>query len=72
MVYHYKDNGEWRSAPELPENYGGYSLYNKARVIINDYHGDRPYDYLSIHKKKFPYNAKGRFPNNTTASSEKV
>ncbi|WP_412476324.1 hypothetical protein [Flavobacterium sp. TBRC 19031] len=71
MVYYYKDNGEWRTAPELPQNYGGYSLYNKARVIIDDYDGDRPYDYLSIHKKKFPYNSKGRFPNNTTASTEK-
>lgn len=51
MVYHYKDNGEWKTAPELPQNYGGYSLYNKARVIIDDYDGDRPYDYLSVHKK---------------------
>jgi hypothetical protein len=36
MVYHYKDSGEWKTAPELPQNYGGYSLYNKASVVIND------------------------------------
>lgn len=72
MVYHYKDSGEWKTAPELPQNYGGYSLYNKASVVINDYDGDRPYDYLSVHKKRFPYNSKGRFTNNTTASSEKI
>ena len=70
MVYHYKENGEWKKAPELPQNYGGYSLYNKARVIIDDYDGDRPYDYLSVHKKKYPYNSKGRFRNNTTASTD--
>ena len=68
MVYHYKENGEWKTAPELPQNYGGCSLYNKARVIIDDYDGDRPYEYLSVHKKKYPYNSKGRFRNNTTAS----
>lgn len=70
MVYHYKENGEWKTAPELPENYGGYSIYNKVRVVINDYDDDKPYNLLSIHKKKFPYNSKGRFNTNTTASAE--
>lgn len=63
MVYYYKENGEWQTAPELPKNYGGYSLYNKARVTINDYDGDNPYDLLPIHKKMYPYNSKGRFAN---------
>jgi hypothetical protein len=70
MVYHYKENGEWKTAPELPQNYGGYSIYNKVRVVINDYDDDKPYDLLSIHKKRFPYNSKGRFNTNTTASAE--
>ncbi|WP_396195030.1 hypothetical protein [Flavobacterium sp.] len=70
MVYYFKDKGEWKTATELPVNYGGYSLYNKARVVIDDYDDDRPYDNLSVHKKKFPYNSKGRFANNTTESSD--
>lgn len=70
MVYYYKENGEWKTAPELPQNYGGYSIYNKVRVVINDYDDDKPYDLLSIHKKRFPYNSKGRFNTNTTASAE--
>jgi hypothetical protein len=70
MVYYYKENGEWKTAPELPQNYGGYSIYNKVRVVINDYDDDKPYNLLSIHKKRFPYNSKGRFNTNTTASAE--
>lgn len=63
MVYYYKENGEWQTAPELPKNYGGYSLYNKARVTINDFDDDNPYELLPIHKKMYPYNSKGRFAN---------
>ena len=67
-VYLYKDDGEWIEAEELPKNYGGYSLYNKSRVAITDYNGDEPYLLLQAHKKKFPYNSKGRFPVQTAAS----
>ncbi len=67
-VYLYKDSGEWLEAEELPKNYGGYSLYNKARVAITDYKGEEPYLLLSAHKKKFPYNSKGRFPVQTAES----
>lgn len=70
-VYLYREDGEWVEAEELPKNYGGYSLYNKVRVTIDDYDGDEPYLMIDAHKKKFPYNAKGRFANQTqTASSE--
>jgi hypothetical protein len=73
-VYLYKEDGEWTEAEELPTNYGGYSLYNKVRVTIEDYDGDEPYLLLAEHKKKYPYNAKGRFPNaktqTQTASTE--
>jgi hypothetical protein len=67
-VYLYKDQGEWIEAEELPKNYGGYSLYNKSRVSITDYDGDEPYLMLEIHKKTYPYNAKGRFANQTASN----
>lgn len=67
-VYLYKDKGEWNEAEELPTNYGGYSLYNKVKVVIEDYDGDEPYLLLPIHKKLFPYNSKGRFTNQTASS----
>ncbi len=72
-VYLYKEDGEWTEAEELPANYGGYSLYNKVRVTIENYDGDEPYLLLAEHKKMYPYNSKGRFQTPTkpqTASSE--
>jgi len=68
MVYYYKENNEWQTAPELPINYGGYSLYNKVRVVIKDYDGENPQQFLNAHKKLYPYNAKGRFTNATASS----
>ena len=70
LVYHYKVNGQWQQAENLPTNYGGYSLYNKVRVAITDFDGNEPYQLLKKHKKMYPYNSKGRFTNQTTSSSE--
>ncbi|WP_396158084.1 hypothetical protein [Flavobacterium sp.] len=67
-VYLFKDQGEWIEAEELPKNYGGYSLYNKVKVSITDYDGDEPYLMLELHKKMYPYNSKGRFPNQTAST----
>jgi hypothetical protein len=66
MVYHYRDKGVWTTAPELPQNYGGYSLYNKAHVEITNYDDDDPYKLILLHKKIYPYNSKGRFAYATT------
>jgi len=68
LVYYFKLNGEWKIAEELPTNYGGYSLYNKVRVAINDYDGEEPYSLIKFHKKMYPYNSKGRFTNQTASA----
>lgn len=70
LVYHFKVNGQWQQAENLPTNYGGYSLYNKVRVAITDFDGNEPYQLLKTHKKMYPYNSKGRFTNPTASSSE--
>ena len=69
LVYHYKVNGQWEKAEDLPTNYGGYSIYNKVRVAITDFDGDEPYQLLKTHKKMYPYNSKGRFTNQTDSAS---
>lgn len=69
MVYIYRENGKWQTAEELPVNYGGYSLYSKVRVKITDYSGEEPHTLLPLHKKKYPYNAKGRFTYATASSN---
>ena len=67
-VYYFKENNEWKTAKELPLNYGGYSMYNKLKVNITDYDDDKPFQYLKLHKKLFPYNSKGRFTKSPNAS----
>ena len=54
-IYYYKENGEWITAEEIPDGYRGYSIYNKSTVYITDYDDDYPYQFIQIHKKKFPY-----------------
>jgi hypothetical protein len=54
-IYYYKENGEWITAEEIPDGYRGYSFYNKITVYITDYDDDYPYQFIEIHKKKYPY-----------------
>jgi hypothetical protein len=49
--YIFKHNGEWHYAAELPQNYGGYSLYKTTRTFITDYDGEEPFQFLDTHKK---------------------
>ena len=69
MVYYYKEEGTWNEADELPENYGGYSIYNKGKVSIANFDGEKPYELLALHKKLYPYNSKGRFTYSTASTN---
>ena len=59
-IFHYQENNTWITNKQLPPNYGGYSLYKKERVILTDFEGDNPEQLIKIHRKMYPYNAKGR------------
>ncbi len=59
-IYHFWQDGQWITAEELPAAYGGYSLFKNEKIQIIDYDGDNPETMITIHSKKFPYNAKGR------------
>lgn len=59
-VYHFWQNNQWNIAEELPEDYGGYSLFKNEKIQIIDYDGDHPETMIKIHTKNFPYNSKGR------------
>ena len=67
-VYYYQLNGQWQTAAELPQNYGGYSLYNRTRVAITNHEDENPQQFIKIHKKLYPYNSKGRYMNETSSS----
>jgi hypothetical protein len=53
-LYLYEQGGQYVKAKEIPSGYRGYSLYNKVRVAITDYDGDKPYTKLDEHRKQFP------------------
>jgi len=49
----YYGNGQWVRATRLPVQYRGYDLYNGYKVVLTDYHGQRPYDNYNVHKVKY-------------------
>lgn len=73
-IFHYQENNAWITNKQLPNNYGGYSLYKKERVILTDFEGDNPELLIKIHRKMYPYNAKGRVqrPDQPTLSGESL
>lgn len=54
----YLNNGVWIRSKSLPVRYRSYDLYKGRTVIINDYHGPKPYTYFKRHKVKY-YNGNG-------------
>lgn len=66
-MYIFKQNNEWITAKKLPPNYGGYSLYKNARVLLTDYGGETPYSLIKIHKKLYPYSSRGNFDYSTSS-----
>lgn len=58
--YIYKVNNKWETSPELPQYYGGYSLFKNTRIPLKNYTGDNPQKELNEHKKQFPYIKKSR------------
>jgi hypothetical protein len=39
----YFNGGRWTRSRYLPGQYRNYDLYNGYKVVLNDYHGSRPY-----------------------------
>lgn len=58
--YIYKINNKWQTSSELPQYYGGYSLFKNTRIPVKDYIGDTPQEKFNEHKKQFPYIKKSR------------
>jgi hypothetical protein len=52
--YIYYSGGIWRHTAYLPSSYGHYDLYGGYKVMLNDYHGERPYDHFRDHRRSYP------------------
>lgn len=55
----YFGNGRWVRSRYLPRQYRNYDLYSGYKVVLNDYHGTRPYTYFKNHKAKYHKGYKG-------------
>lgn len=49
----YFGRGNWVRSRYLPTQYRNYDLYHGYKVVLNDYHGNRPYRYFKNHKTKY-------------------
>jgi hypothetical protein len=56
----YLSNGAWIRSSRLPNQYRNYDLNRGYKVVLNDYHGSRPYDNYRNHKVKYYKGYKGR------------
>lgn len=56
----YLGGGQWVRSRNLPAQYRSYDLYNGYKVVLNDYHGSRPYTYFKNHKVKYYKGYKGK------------
>jgi hypothetical protein len=68
----YFGNGAWIRSSYLPRQYRNYDLYSGYKVVLNDYHGTKPYSNFKSHKAKYykGYN-KGYQENYRTANQKK-
>ena len=52
-MFIYFEGGNWIHRSNLPGRYRNYDLYGGYKVVMNDYHGNRPYDNFREHKGKY-------------------
>lgn len=53
-LYLIKREGLWNKSEVINFNSRGYSIRNGNRVLIENYSGDTPFEYLNEHKENFP------------------
>lgn len=49
----YYGNGNWVRSRYLPRQYRNYDLYSGHKIVLNGYHGNRPYAHFKNHKKHY-------------------
>lgn len=54
-VFIYPYDNRWIRAAHLPPRYGNYNLYNCYKVVLKDYHGERPYDRFHDDCRRYPH-----------------
>lgn len=53
--YIYFSDGRWIQSSYLPASYGSYDLYGGYKVMLRDYHGERPYEHFEENRRSYPH-----------------
>ena len=51
--YIYFSGNRWIHSRALPYRYRNYDLYGGYKVVMNDYHGNRPYDHFREYRSRY-------------------
>ena len=52
-MFIYYERGSWIHRSNLPRRYRNYDLYGGYKVVMKDYHGNKPYDHFKEHRSKY-------------------
>lgn len=56
----YLNGGHWVRSGHLPNHYRNYDLHQGYKVVLNDYHGSKPYTNYKYDKVKYHKGYKGK------------
>ena len=60
----YYGGGSWVRSRYLPRQYRNYDLYNGYKVVLNNYHGKRPYNNFQKHRRDYRVGYRGQYQKN--------
>lgn len=60
----YFNRGQWIRSRFLPNPYRNYNLNTGCKVVLNDYHGARPFNNFRAHKVRYYKGYRGYEPRN--------
>ena len=60
----YYGNGAWVRSRYLPRQYRNYDLYSGYKVVLNNYHGHRPYTNFQNHRRTYKVGYRGNYQQN--------
>lgn len=52
-MFIYQSGGVWVHRTYLPSRYRNYDLYNGYKVVMTDYHGNKPYVHYEDYKRRY-------------------
>ena len=58
-MFIYQSGGIWIHRTYLPVRYRSYDLYHGYKVVMTDYHGNKPYSYHKDYKRKYAKGYRG-------------